>query len=97
MEDSAQLHMNIRGRVQGVFYRVSARAEASRLGLKGWVRNCPDGSVELLAQGPRPLCEELLRYCHEGPPGARVEEIDVSWSKASGEYSSFDVRYRGGW
>ena len=97
MGDSAQLHLNIRGRVQGVFYRASARAEASRLGLTGWVRNCPDGSVELLAQGPRPLCEELLRYCHEGPPGARVEEIDVSWSEASGEYSSFDVRYRGGW
>ncbi len=97
MRDFAQLHLNIRGRVHGVFYRVSARHEALRLGLTGWVRNCPDGSVELVAQGPRPLCEELLRYCHEGPPGARVDEIDVSWGEASGEYAGFDVHYRGGW
>ena len=97
MEDSAQIHMNIRGRVQGVFYRASARHEAERLGLAGWVRNCPDGAVELVAQGPRPLCEELLRYCYEGPPGARVDEIEVTWGEASSEYSRFDVRYRGGW
>jgi len=97
MGESVQIHMNIRGRVQGVFYRVSARQEALRLGLTGWIRNCPDGSVELLAQGPRPLCEGLLSYCHEGPPGARVDAIDVSWGDPSSEYAGFDVRTRGGW
>jgi len=97
MEETAQIHLQIRGRVQGVFYRGSARQEAVRLGLTGWVRNCPDGSVELLAQGPRPLCEELLRYCHEGPRGARVDEIEVSWGEPSAEYAVFDIRYRGGW
>ncbi len=97
MEESVQIRLNIRGRVQGVFYRVSARQEALRLGLTGWIRNCPDGTVELLAQGPRALCDELLRYCHEGPPGASVDEIDVSWGEPSAEYVGFDVRYRGGW
>jgi len=93
MEETTQLHLSIRGRVQAVFYRVSARHEAQRLGLLGWVRNCPDGSVELLAQGSRPLCEELLRYCYEGPPGARVDEMVVSWGEPSGQHSGFDVRY----
>lgn len=97
MEESVQIQLIIRGRVQGVFYRVSARQEASRLGLTGWVRNCPDGSVELLAQGPRPLCEGLLRYCHEGPPGARVDEIDVSWGEPSSVCVGFNVSTRGGW
>jgi acylphosphatase len=97
VEETEQIHLHIRGRVQGIFYRASARQEAKRLGLTGWVRNCPDGSVELLAQGPRPLCEELLRYCHEGPPGAQVDEIDVSWGEPSAECAGFDIRYRGGW
>jgi acylphosphatase len=97
MEESVQIHLRIIGRVQGVFYRVSARQEALRLGLTGWVRNCPDGSVELLAQGPRPLCEDLLRYCHESPPGARVEEIDVSWDEPTSQHAGFKVRYQGGW
>ena len=97
MEEFVQIQLIIRGRVQGVFYRVSARQEALRLGLTGWVRNCPDGSVELLAQGPRFLCEGLLRYCHEGPPGARVDEIDVSWGEPSSVYVGFNVRTRGGW
>jgi acylphosphatase len=85
--------MMIRGRVQGVFYRVSARQEAARLGLSGWVRNIPDGSVELVAEGPRELCEALLRYCHEGPPAARVDEIDVRWEEPTGTYVGFSVRY----
>lgn len=97
MQETEQMHLYIRGRVQGVFYRASARQEAVRLGLTGWARNCPDGSVELVAQGPRPLCEELLRFCHEGPPGARVDEIDVSWGEPSTEYVDFTIRYRGGW
>jgi acylphosphatase len=93
MEDSTQVHLLIRGRVQGVFYRASARQEALRLGLTGWVRNCPDGSVELLAQGPRELCEALLRFCHEGPPAARVDEIDVRWGEPDLEHAGFSVRY----
>jgi acylphosphatase len=93
MEDSVQLQLMIRGRVQGVFYRISARQEAARLGLSGWVRNCPDGAVELVAEGPRELCEALLRYCHEGPPAARVDEVDVLWGEPSGSHEGFSVRH----
>ena len=83
----------IRGRVQGVWYRASTRDEAVRLGLRGWVRNEPDGTVRAVAEGPRELCEALLRWCHEGPPLAQVSRIDAEWGEATGELPGFGVRH----
>jgi len=92
-EDRVRLHARIHGRVQGVFYRATTRREAAALGLCGWVRNCADGTVELVAEGPRPACEELLRRCHQGPPAARVSEIDATWGEPTEELSPFSVRH----
>ena len=58
-----QLHITVRGRVQGVFFRAAMRRLARRLDLTGWVRNCPDGSVEVLAEGRRDVLEQLLDWC----------------------------------
>ena len=91
--ENGRLHMQIRGRVQAVFYRASAQREARRLQLTGWVRNRADGSVELLAEGQRSACESLLTFCRHGPPGARVDEIETHWSAATGEHSDFEIRY----
>jgi acylphosphatase len=66
----------VEGRVQGVFYRASTEAEARRLGLTGWVRNRPDGSVEIEAQGEAGALEALLTWCRDGPPGARVTDLE---------------------
>lgn len=88
-----RLHLRITGIVQGVFYRASARDEARRLGLSGWVRNCADGSVEAVAEGPEQALEQLAGWCREGPPAARVERVDSSWDRASGEFRGFSVRY----
>lgn len=87
-----RLHLRITGRVQGVFYRASTEAKARELGLAGWVRNRADGSVEAVAEGPRGDLEALMRWCREGPPAARVEGVEPSWSEASGEFTSFEVR-----
>jgi acylphosphatase len=92
-ERATRLHATVHGRVHGVFYRASTQREASARGLTGWVRNCPDGTVELVAEGPRPACESLLDYCREGPPAARVTSIDAEWSASSGGYENFTVRY----
>ena len=78
MTDSEFLcvHLRIRGRVQGVFFRANARNEATRLGLSGWVRNMPDGSVEALAHGPAAAVADFVDWCAEGPPSARVDSVE---------------------
>jgi len=70
-------HLAIRGRVQGVWYRNWAIETATSLGLTGWVRNRPDGSVEALARGETQAVEAFIARCHEGPPSARVDGVDV--------------------
>lgn len=69
--------LRIHGRVQGVWYRASAQAEASRLGLAGWVRNRSDGSVEALAVGRHIQVEAFIAWAHQGPPKAQVSRVEV--------------------
>ena len=83
----------IKGRVQGVFYRAFARDIATQLGLRGWVRNLSDGSVEALLEGSRDEIERAIKHCYSGPPGARVDHIDVTWEDYQGDLQGFQVRY----
>jgi acylphosphatase len=68
----------VHGRVQGVFYRDSCRTEARRLGVRGWVRNRADGTVEVVAEGPRDRVDQLLTWCRQGPPRADVTGLAVT-------------------
>lgn len=88
-----RLHITIRGRVQGVFYRASTRDTATRFGLKGWVRNMPDGSVEAIFEGSQNSLENMLEWCRKGPPGAYVSEIKEKWDMYTGEFDGFEIRY----
>jgi acylphosphatase len=88
-EDKQRFHVRISGRVQGVFFRASTESEARRLGLSGWVRNCPDGSVELVAEGATTKLEDLLAWCRHGPPRAEVEDVQVEWGPFTGEFPNF--------
>jgi acylphosphatase len=81
----------VTGRVQGVAFRWHTVQEARRLGLVGWVRNQPDGSVRLVAEGSRPLLEALLVWAERGPGHARVEHCRHTWQRATGEYDDFEV------
>jgi acylphosphatase len=76
---SQRARLRIRGRVQGVFYRKSAEKEANSLGLSGWVRNMEDGSVEAFVLGPHEVIEKFAAWCKDGPPGARVDSVDIVW------------------
>lgn len=88
---SKRLHLRLYGRVQGVFYRARACDEAQRLGLTGWVRNCPDGSVELVAEGPEAKLIRLREWCRQGPPAAQVERLEEAWSAETGTFPSFTI------
>lgn len=77
-DDTVTRQLRIHGRVQGVYYRASMVAEATRLGLHGWVRNRADGSVEALAQGGAPAVQALVDWARRGPPQALVERVDVA-------------------
>lgn len=88
----ARVHLIIRGRVQGVYYRASMLREAQNLGLTGWVRNCPDGAVEAVAEGPRRRLEQLIAWCWRGPPGARVSTIDPQWHAAQHSDRGFTIK-----
>ena len=88
-----RVHVLVSGRVQGVFFRANTRAEAKRLGLKGWVKNLPGGRVELVAEGPLMAVDELVRWCHEGPAYARVDKVEIRQETPTGEFDDFSVRY----
>ena len=79
------------GRVQGVFFRAETRARAQSLGVAGWVANLPDGSVEAVFEGDEEPVESMVRWCGDGPDGARVDELDVVREEPEGEVG-FRVR-----
>jgi acylphosphatase len=87
-----RLHIIVRGRVQGVFFRVGAQELGEHLGLVGWVRNCPNGSVELVAEGPAAALSRLRAWAIHGPPGAFVDSVNEIVEAETGEFRRFGVR-----
>ena len=81
----------VSGRVQGVFFRDCARREADRLGVTGWVRNRPDGTVQVHAEGPAEAVAELVLWCREGPRHATVEDLRVTEAEPEG-HARFEIR-----
>ena len=90
--ETARLHAFLRGRVQGVGYRFFVQRQAEAAGLAGWVRNLPDGSVEVLAEGPRAHLETLLAGLRRGPRLSSVETVDHEWLGSTGVSGEFVVR-----
>ena len=86
-----RLHIIVRGRVQGVWFRASTRSQAQNLGLSGEVWNRFDGRVEVVSEGPEERLQQLLTWCNAGPSGARVDGLESSWSSATGEFDEFRI------
>jgi acylphosphatase len=91
--DRVRLHARVRGYVQGVGFRYFVLARARGSGIRGWVRNRGDGSVECVAEGPRPRLEKLLGELREGPRGAEVSDVEVDWQPARGDLPEFRVAF----
>ncbi|MBW6507978.1 MAG: acylphosphatase [Desulfuromonadales bacterium] len=84
--------VRISGRVQGVWFRQSTREKAAELGVTGWCRNCPDGSVEAIFQGEKQVVQRVIDWCREGPKMARVDHVDIEWLASGDELNIFEVR-----
>jgi len=87
------LHAIVKGLVQGVGYRFFVIRRAELLGLTGWVKNLPDRTVEVVAEGDRELLEELIKELWKGPSAAQVTDVVVNWERYTGEFKNFDVRW----
>lgn len=90
MTKRAQIEVS--GQVQGVSYRYHAQVRARGLGLTGWVRNLPDGRVQLVAEGSEGALAQLVSWCRRGPADAVVRDVQVQMTAAIGEFSSFEIR-----
>ena len=90
--DLARLRLLVHGRVQGVFFRQAGAEEARSLGLRGWVRNLPNGDVEIVAEGPRRELKILAAWANQGPRLARVIGVEEEWSDYRGEEGPFAIR-----
>lgn len=87
-----RLTMLISGKVQGVYYRASAKRKAAELGVTGYAKNLPDGRVQLVAEGPEPALASLRHWCHDGPPAAEVDSVNAEVGPATGEFTRFETR-----
>lgn len=85
--------MLVEGRVQGVFFRDFTRRSARALSVGGWVRNLPDGRVEVLVEGELEAVRKLASQLESGPPGANVGRVEVVYEPHRGEFEDFRVRY----
>jgi acylphosphatase len=90
--DRVRVYLRIEGRVQGVYFRASTVAQARRLSVTGWVKNCRDGSVEAVAEGEPAEIEELIAWCRQGPPGAHVTLVEVRYESSQDEFHGFSIK-----
>lgn len=93
MIQKARLNATVQGRVQGVFFRVFVEKYALSLNLTGYVKNIPGGQVRVLAEGEKGHLERLLQLLHQGPPGAKVENVNFHWEEYQEKFKDFTIRY----
>ncbi|HHO75794.1 MAG TPA: acylphosphatase [Deltaproteobacteria bacterium] len=87
------LHIKVAGRVQGVWFRAGTQKAAQDLDLAGWVRNMPDGAVEIHIQGEKTSVDRLLSWCYHGSCGARVDKVDFNETEVDPLLKGFSIRY----
>jgi acylphosphatase len=89
--EQMRAHVIIRGRVQGVFFRVETQRAAREIGVTGWVRNKSDGTVEAVMEGDQARVTAMIEWCGKGSPMSAVSAVDVKWETPSGEHEGFRI------
>jgi|TARA_B100002003_G_scaffold33746_1_gene28933 acylphosphatase len=88
-----RLHIYVSGIVQGVFFRSNTVHKANSLQIKGWIKNLPDSSVEILAEGTEEMLDKFLDWCEKGPPNAEVDSVEVVMLPFKQEFNEFKIVY----
>lgn len=93
MPGKIQIKVIVKGRVQGVFYRANTKDTADRLGIKGYVKNLPNGSVEAVFEGEKPVVTQMVEWCHKGPAAAKVGHVTAEKAEMASNFEIFEIRY----
>lgn len=93
MSKKIRVHVFIKGKVQGVYFRQNMRIVSKRHKVNGWVRNLKDGRVEAVLEGDEMSVSEVIEWCHAGPAEAKVEDVKLEYEPHTGEFDNFTVRY----
>jgi acylphosphatase len=88
-----RVHIVVKGKVQGVYFRQNAQRVCNDYGVTGWVLNMDDGSVEAILEGDKNSVEDAIRWFKMGPPNAHVEKIELNYDRYSGEFKDFKISY----
>lgn len=89
--DKKRVHIIVLGKVQGVFFRASTKDTADKLGVGGLVRNNPDGTVEVIAEGYEAQLQKLIDWCHIGPDRSIVSGVETDWLPYTAEFQEFNI------
>ena len=89
----SRAHVFVSGKVQGGYFRQNTKQTATRHKVVGWVRNMPDGRVEAIFEGDEVAVNEVIKWCHIGPPKASVQDVNVKFEKYIGEFADFNINY----
>lgn len=87
-----KVRLQVSGRVQGVYFRMFTQKKARQLEIKGFVRNLPDGRVEIIAEADHASVEQLIQWCHKGPITARVDQVDIIELETDEAFTAFEIR-----
>lgn len=93
MSKKTRAHVFVRGTVQGVYFRQNTKQVATEHKVAGWVCNLPDGRVEAVFEGDEMDVNEVIKWCHVGPPKAKVDDVSIKFEKYTSEFASFEVNY----
>ncbi|MBN1932061.1 MAG: acylphosphatase [Desulfobacterales bacterium] len=93
MEEKVRAHAVVSGRVQGVFFRMETKRAAGKYGVYGWVKNRSDGTVEAVFEGDQKAVDSVLQWCQNGPPFAKVKDVQTQWEDYTGEFKGFEILY----
>jgi len=86
-------HLIISGKVQGVWFRASTKQKAEQLGIAGWVKNTDNGRVEALIEGDEKQIQDMIKWCHQGPPLSRVKKVEVKNIDSTNGFNGFEIKY----